>query len=279
MGRPSLVASRRMPDFTEFKQRAAVVWSTGAFEEVAEHIADVHVALVDALAPQPGEEFLDVGCGAGNVAELAAGAGAHVTGIDLTPRLIDVARNRAKAGGFHIHYSVGDAERLDVPDASFDVVSSCFGMIFAPDHAAAAGELARVTKPGGRLGFSAWTPEGSVGEGFRLFAAFQPPPPEGAGAPLQWGTEDHVREMLGSDFDLTIERRISYGEAPSLDEFWASFSENFGPVRMLLDNLPPDRRAEFEDTALAFYRTKIQPDGRLVDDREYLLVTGVRKSG
>jgi SAM-dependent methyltransferase len=268
-----------MPDFTEFKERAAVIWSTGAFEEVAEHIADVHMALVEALAPQAGEEFLDVGCGAGNVAELAARAGAHVTGIDLSPRLIDVAKGRAAAGGFHIHYSVGDAENLDVPDASFDVVSSCFGMIFAPDHAAAAGELARVTRPGGRLGFSAWTPEGSIGEGFRLFAAFQPLPPEGAGTPLQWGTEDHVRELLGGDFDLTIARRISYAEAPSLEEFWASFSQNFGPVRMLLDNLPPDRRAEFEDVSLAFYRTKVQPDGRLVDEREYLLVTGTRKSG
>ncbi len=116
-GRGDLLASRRMPDFTEFKQRAAVVWSAGAFEEVADSIADVHAALVDALAPQPGEEFLDVGCGAGNVAELAAQTGAHVTGIDLSPRLIDVARARAEAGGFHIHYSVGDAENLDVPDA------------------------------------------------------------------------------------------------------------------------------------------------------------------
>src|SRR5262245_46460478 len=106
-----------MPDFTEFKQRAAIVWSAGAFEELAESIADVHQALVDVLAPQPGEEFLDVGCGAGNVAALAAGAGAHVTGIDLAPRLIDVAKARAAAGGLHIHYSVGDAENLDVPDA------------------------------------------------------------------------------------------------------------------------------------------------------------------
>src|SRR5437763_15475087 len=167
-----------MPDFTEFKQRAAAVWSAGAFEEVAEAIADVHGALVDALAPQPGEELLDVGCGAGNVAELAAGAGAHVTGIDLSPRLIDVAKERADAGGFHIHYSVGDAEKLDVPDASFDVVASCFGMIFAPDHAAAAGELARGTRPGGRLGFSAWTPAGAIGEMFKLVAQDQPPPPE-----------------------------------------------------------------------------------------------------
>ncbi len=265
-----------MPDFTEFKQRAAAVWSAGAFEEIADSIGDVHSALVDALAPQAGEEFLDVGCGAGHVAELAAGTGAHVTGIDLSPRLIDVAKARAAAGGFHIHYSVGDAENLDVPDASFDVVSSCFGMIFAPDHAAAASELARVTRAGGRLGFSAWTPVGSIGDMFKFFAQYQPPPPEGAGTPLQWGTDEHVQQLLGGAFDLTIERRMSRLENESLDEFWELFSQNFGPVRMLLDNLPPERKAEFIDAGREHYRRHVQPDGRVVDDREYLLVTGIR---
>ena len=266
-----------MPDFTEFKQRAAVVWSAGAFEEVAESIADVHEALVDALAPEPGDEFLDVGCGAGHVAELAAQTGAHVTGIDLSPRLIDVARSRANAGGFHIHYSVGDAENLDVPDASFDVVSSCFGMIFAPDHAAAASELARVTREGGRLGFSAWTPEGSIGDTFTFFAQYQPPPPEGAGTPLQWGTDEHVLELLDGAFDLTIERRMSHLENDSLDEFWEMFSKNFGPVRMMLDNLPPEKAQEFTEAAREHYGRHVQPDWRVVDDREYLLVTGVRR--
>ena len=268
-----------MPDFTEFKQRAAAVWSAGAFEEVADTIADVHEALIEALAPQAGDEFLDVGCGAGNVAELAAQTGAHVTGIDLSPRLIDVATARAAAGGFHIHYSVGDAENLDVPDASFDVVSSCFGMIFAPDHAAAAGELARVTREGGRLGFSAWTPEGSVGEMFKFFGQYQPPPPEGAGTPLQWGTEDHIKQLLGGEFDLTIERRISRFAGESVDAAWERFSQNFGPVRMLLDNLPPERADEFRAAALEHFRRNEQPDGSFADDREYLLVTGERKSG
>jgi ubiquinone/menaquinone biosynthesis C-methylase UbiE len=266
-----------MPDFTEFKQRAAAVWSAGAFEEVADSIADVHEALVEALAPEAGDEFLDVGCGAGNVAELAAQTGAHVTGIDLSPRLIDVATARANSGGFHIHYSVGDAENLDVDDASFDVVASCFGMIFAPDHAAAASELARVTREGGRLGFSAWTPEGSIGEMFKFFAQYQPPPPEGAGTPLQWGTEDHVHELLDGTFDITIERRMSHLEEDSLDKFWDRFSTNFGPTRMLIDNLPPERAAEFTAAAREHFSRNVQSDGRVVDDREYLLVTGVRR--
>jgi ubiquinone/menaquinone biosynthesis C-methylase UbiE len=266
-----------MPDFSEFKQRAAAVWSAGAFEECAVAIADAHAALIDALAPEPGDEFLDVGCGAGHVAELAAQAGAHVLGIDLSPRLIGVAEKRAEAAGLHIHYFVGDAEDLGVPDASFDVVSSCFGMIFAPDHTAAARELARVTREGGRLGFSAWTPEGTIGDLFRFFAEYQPPLPEGAGAPLQWGTEAHVHELLDAAFDLTIERRISRLEVDSLDESWETFSQNFGPVRMLLDNLPPERAAEFDAAAREHMSRHVQPDGRFVDEREYLLVTGTRR--
>ena len=266
-----------MPDFTEFKQRAAVAWSAGAFEEVADSIADVHLALVQALRSSAGDHWLDVGCGAGHVAELAAGAGATVTGIDLSPRLVEVARARATAGGLDVAYSVGDVENLAVDDASFDVVSSSFGMIFAPDPAAAAGELARDTTPGGRLGFTAWTPEGSIGGLLKTFGAFQPPPPDGVGSPLQWGSEEHVRDRLGADFDLSVERRFSRHEEDSLEEFWAAFSQNFGPVRLLLDNLPPERGAALKAAAFEHYGPKTQPDGRMVDEREYLLVTGVRR--
>ncbi|HLX33555.1 MAG TPA: class I SAM-dependent methyltransferase [Gaiellaceae bacterium] len=266
-----------MPDFTEFKQRAAVVWSAGAFEDVAESIHDVHIALAEALEPHAGEQFLDVGCGAGHLAELAAGAGAEVTGVDLSPRLIDVARARAEAAGLDIDYSVGDAENLDVADASFDVVGSSFGMIFAPDHGAAARELARATRPGGRLGFSAWTPDGSIGEMFKVFAQFQPPPPEGAGTPLQWGTDAHVHEQLGDAFELTIERRFSVHEDESAEQAWEYFAPRFGPVRLLLDNLPPERREEFQETALAHYKERVGTDGHFRDEREYLLVTGIRR--
>lgn len=266
-----------MPDFTELKQRQAAVWSAGAFEDVAESIHDVHVSLVEALAPRAGEQWLDIGCGAGHLAELAAGAGAQVTGIDLSPRLINVAKARAKAGGFTIDYRVGDAEALDVEDASFDVVSSSFGMIFAPDHAAAASELARVTRAGGRVGFSAWTPEGSIGEMFRAFGQFQPPPPPGAGTPLQWGGEDYVRDLLGEAFELTIERRFSIHEDESPDQAWLYFAPRFGPVRTLLDTLDPERREEFERAALGHFRARAGADGRFHDEREYLLVSGIRR--
>jgi ubiquinone/menaquinone biosynthesis C-methylase UbiE len=266
-----------MPDFTELKQRQAAVWSAGSFEDVADSIHDMHVALVEALAPQPGDRWLDVGSGAGNLAELAAGAGAQVTGIDLSPRLVDVARARAEAHGYEIEYRVGDAENLDVPDGGFDKVTSSVAMIFAPDHEAAARELARVTRPGGRLAFSAWTPEGTVGEMFRAFADFQPPLPPGAGAPVAWGREEYVREKLGDAFELTIERRISRHEEESPEYAWEYFAPRFGPVKTMLDNLEPERRAEFEEIARAHFARGRQPDGRFVDEREYLLVTGTRR--
>jgi ubiquinone/menaquinone biosynthesis C-methylase UbiE len=266
-----------VPDFAELKQRAAVAWSAGAFEEVADAIGDVHATLAEALRPQPGERWLDVACGAGHVAELAAGAGARVTGIDIAPRLIDVARARAAAGGFEIDYRVGDAENLDVADESFDTVSSSFGMIFAPDHEAVAREVTRVLRPGGRLGFVAWTPEGTVGEMLSTFGAFQPPPPPGAGSPLMWGREECVYEKLGDEFELSIERRLSHWEDESPEHAWEYFAPRFGPVKMMLDNLDAEQRGEFERAAREHFDKGRQPDGTYVDDREYLLVTGTRR--
>ena len=266
-----------MPDFTQLKQMQSAAWSAGAFEEVAETIRDMHVALAEAVHPQPGERVLDVGSGAGNLAELLAAAGADVTGIDLSPRLVGVAQERAAAGAYEIDYRVGDAENLDVDDASFDKVVSSVGMIFAPDHDAVAHEFARVTRPGGRLVFSAWTPEGTIGEMFRTLAPFQPPLPPGAGVPLMWGEEGYVRGKLGEAFDLSIERRISCQEEESPEYAWEVFSTRFGPTKMLLDNLDAERREEFKDAMLGLMRKRIQPDGRFVDEREYLLVTGNRR--
>lgn len=266
-----------MSELSELKQRHAALWSAGAFEEVAPSIRDVHETLVATLAPRPAELWLDVGCGAGNLAELAAGAGAQVTGIDLSPRLVDVAKERAEAGGYRIEYRVGDAESLDVGDASFDVVVSCFAAIFAPDHDAVARELARVCRPGGRLGLATWTPEGSIGDLFRTLAPFQPPPPPGAGSPLAWGDEEYVREKLGDAFELSIERRISRSEDESLEHAWQVFSTSFGPLTVLLASLDSERRDELEHALLDLMRRGQRPDGRVVEEREYLLVTGIRR--
>jgi ubiquinone/menaquinone biosynthesis C-methylase UbiE len=267
-----------MPEFAELKQRQAAVWSKGRFEEIAVTLADMHTAMVEAVRPQPGERWLDLACGAGQLAELAAGAGAAVTGIDISPRLIEVAKERAAAGGFEIDYRLGDVEHLDgIEDASYDVVSSSVGVIFAPDQAQAVREIARVTRPGGRLVMTAWTREGSVAPMFEIAARFQPPPPEGAGSPLDWAREERVRELLGGPFELSIERRFSRVEADSFEEAWEQISTRLGPVVMALEMLPPGPREAFERLMVDDLRAKVQPDGRLVDDREYFLVTGAKR--
>ena len=267
-----------MPEFAELKERQAAVWSKGRFEELAVMLADMHAAMVEAIRPRPGERWLDIACGAGQLAELAAGAGANVTGVDIAPRLVQVAKERAAAGGYSIDYRLGDAEHLPgIDDASFDVVSSSVGVIFAPDQEQAAREIARVARPGGRLVLSAWTREGSVAPMFEIGARFAPPPPPGAGTPLDWGDEDRIRTLLGDTFDLTIERRLSRAESDSLYEAWEQVSTRLGPVMMALENLPPGPREEFERAMLDLLRTSVQPDGRLVDDREYFLVTGTRR--
>lgn len=266
-------------DFTELKRRHADVWSDGPYEQVADTISDVHVALVEALEPRPGERWLDLACGPGPVAELAAGAGAHVTGIDLSPRLIEVARRRAETGGYGIEYRTGDCENLaDVPDGSFDVVSSSVGIMFAPDHAATAGELARVTRPGGRIGVASWTKEGGVGRMFRMMGPFQPPPAPGAGSPFGWGDEDYVRQLLGDAFELRFERRVSTWAADSGWACWDLFSNAYGPTKTLAAGLDPDRRHELAETWARFFDTEYAaPGGGIAHDREYLIVLGTRR--
>ena len=146
--------------FDELKRRQSAAWGAAPFERVAEEIADVHDNLVARLAPKPGERFLDVACGTGGVAERAAALGADVTGVDFAAELVDTARRRAEERGLAVHYDVGDAEALPYDDASFDVVASCFGVMFAPNQDRAAAELARVCKPGGRIGLACWTAGG-----------------------------------------------------------------------------------------------------------------------
>ena len=266
-----------MPEFAELKQRQAAVWSKGAFEECAVTLADMHTSLVEVVGPRPGQRWLDLACGAGHVAELAAGGGATVTGIDISPRLIGVAKERAAAGGFDIDYRLGDVEHLvGIEDASFDVVSSSVGVIFAPDQEQAAREIARVTRPGGRLAMTAWTKESTVASFFEIGARFAPPPPPGAGGPLDWGDETRIRDLLGDAFDLTVERRVSRAEADSFEEVWQDVSTRLGPVVMALELLPPGPRDEFIRLNRESLERSVQPDGRVVDDREYFLVTGTR---
>jgi SAM-dependent methyltransferase len=262
--------------FEELKQRQSVVWGSAPFEKVADQIANIHDHLVAELAPQAGEQWLDVGTGTGAVAVRAARAGAKVTGSDLSPVLIETAKRLTREEGLEIDYEVGDAEHLPYADASYDVVSSSFGAMFAPDHAAVARELARVTRQGGRIGLTTWEPEGGSGDFFRLFAKYQPPPPEGAGNPLEWGREEHARELLEDDFEL----RFVHGQDPhvgdSAEEMWQLMVTSFGPIKTLNDSLDEAGREELHK-AYVEHMEQHRQNGRIEAPREYLIILGTRR--
>jgi ubiquinone/menaquinone biosynthesis C-methylase UbiE len=260
--------------YEELKARQSVMWANGPYQNVTETITDVHELIIDTLAPAPGVRWLDLACGTGAVAERAAAAGADVVGIDLSPGLIDTAQKRAADLGLDIDYRVGDCEALDLEEASFDVVSSTCGVMFAPDHAATARELGRVTRPGGRIGLANWTPEGGVGDMFRVMAPFQPAPPPSS--PFDWGKRDRLTELLAADFDLDITEHISTATSESGQAYWELFSSSYGPTRTLAENLG-ERRRELQKAWVDLFDTKYAVDGGIAHTREYLLVIGTRR--
>jgi SAM-dependent methyltransferase len=264
--------------FEELKERLGVVWGSAPFEVCAETISDVHQAVVEAIGAADGKRWLDVACGTGGVAERAAQAGADVTGIDLAPGLIETARRLAAEHGLEIDYRVGDAENLEVDDASFDVVTSTFGVIFAPDQPRAAAELARVTRPGGKVALSTWLPDGGIGAMFQMLTPFQPPLPEGAGVSLDWGRPEHVEELLGGAFELSFETRTSTDSQESGESCWQLYLANFGPVKTLAASLDDDRREELHRAWVNFFETNYRSNGGIEYPREWLLVTGTRRA-
>src|SRR5262245_60367980 len=175
------------PALDELKRRHRAVWAAGDYASVATHIADVGRRIVRHAKVRPGERVLDVACGAGNASIPAAKLGAEVTGCDLTPEMLDAARQAAAAAGVELDWRVADAEDLPMGDASYDVVLSTFGCMFAPRHEVAARELGRVLRPGGRVGLCNWTPDGSVGGFFEVVGAHLPAPPSYAAPPPLWG--------------------------------------------------------------------------------------------
>jgi SAM-dependent methyltransferase len=261
--------------FEQLKERHAMAWGSAPFENMVDGIADVHEHLVRELDPQPGENWLDVGTGTGAVALRAARAGAEVTGSDLSPPLIETAKRLAAEDSLDIRFEVGDAEELPYGNADFDVVSSSFGLIFAPDHEAAAHELARVTKPGGRIGLTAWDPNGAMGDLFKLLGRYQPPPPEGAGNPVDWGREEHARELLDSTFDLRFAHGTTHWDDPP-DDSWELMVNNFGPMKTLYAMLDETRREELHSDYVAYVQ-QFERDGVVDATGEYVVILGRRK--
>jgi SAM-dependent methyltransferase len=261
------------PGLDEFKRGTRAMWAAGDFPEIAKRtLWEVGERLVRRVGVGRGEEVLDVACGTGNVALRAAQAGGRVVGLDLTPELLDAGRVLAAEAGVEVEWVEGDAESLPYEPATFDVVLSTFGCMFAPRHETAADELARVLRPGGRLGICSWTPEGIQGELFGLLGRYGPPPPPFAQPPLLWGSEDHVRELFaGTGVHLEFARETVLGEQFATGEEAVEFaSTNFGPLMMLRSSLEATGAWADLSQQLAHHLGRNEP-------AEYLITTG-RKS-
>jgi SAM-dependent methyltransferase len=264
-----------MPDFAALTDRARAVWSAGDWPAVAPTIADASAVVVDRLGLEPDHDYLDVATGSGTAALLGARRGANATGLDFVPALVQAAEARASEEGVEATFIVGDAQALPFEDDSFDRVSSVFGAMFAPDQERAAAELVRVTRPGGRIVVTAWTPEGLNGQMFMTIGKHMPPPPEGFMPPVLWGTEARVRELFAGH-EVETERHMLHTDQPDFDEFFEFFENSLGPMVMARSVLEPQGKWEAAraDVHALEQAANQATDGRgFISDAEYLLTT------
>lgn len=224
------VAEMPAPDLRQVKHRQQLMWASGDFHAVATLIQPVADDLCEAVDLRADWRILDVACGSGNAAIAAARRGCDVVGIDYVPALLGRGRRRAEAEVLDVDFVEGDVESIPFPDASFDAVVSVFGAMFAPDQAQAFAELARVCRPGGRIGLATWTPDGFIGEMLKVVAGHVPPVP-GVASPLLWGTRAHVGTMFGDAIDgLGCRERTFTFRFRSAEGFVDYFRTHYGPT-------------------------------------------------
>lgn len=261
------------------KAKHRAIWASGDYVAVARQvIPSLGPRLVEAARVTPGERVLDVAAGAGNAAIPAALAGGIVTASDLTPELFEAGRYDAAAEGATVEWVEADAEHLPFADASFEAVISCVGVMFAPHHQQAADELLRVCRPGGRIALLSWTPEGFIGQLFATLKPFAPAPPPGASPAPLWGSEEHVRELLGDGVTRldTVRESLEVHRFARSDAFREYFRTNYGPVGAVYRFLGDDaaRVAELDEALDDLAARFTADDGTM--HWEYLLVTATR---
>ena len=238
---------------TELKARHRTMWGKGDYPRMVEtFLLPIGQRLVAAAEIPPGARVLDVAAGTGNASVPAAQRGARVTASDLTPELLAAGQRRPEAQGLGIGWVEADAEHLPFEDGSYDVVLSAIGVMFAPHHQLAADELVRVCRQGGTIAVLSWTPEGMIGDLFRTLKPFAPAPPPGAQPPPLWGSEEHLKGLLGERVQLSTLRRdvLEVTAFPRAHDYAAHFKAYYGPTIAGRANAEKDGRERELDEAL-----------------------------
>lgn len=262
----------------DLKRTHRATWAAGDYAAVAERIDEAPPRdLLTHVDLKPGADVLDVATGTGNIALRAAAAGAQVVGVDLTPELFETARRRAERQEVAVDWVEGDAEQLPFEDERFDVVLSAFGVQFAPRHRVVAEELARVCRPGGRIGLVNWTPEGQIGELFKIMGAYLPAPPDYASPPPLWGSEQHVRGLFaGTPVELEFFRGLNPWRFDSAEHYVVFMETHYGPTLKARERLTAEGRWEEcrEEIYAMAERRNEATDGSLLMHAEYLITVG-----
>ncbi|MGN6662995.1 MAG: class I SAM-dependent methyltransferase [Solirubrobacterales bacterium] len=266
----------------ELKARHRKMWASGDYPSMVEtFLLPLGERLVEACGIGEGDRVLDVAAGSGNAAVEAARRGAEVVAGDLTPELFEAGRARAEAAGVELEWVEADAEALPFEDESFDVVISSIGVMFAPHHQAAADELVRVCRSGGRIALLSWTPEGMIGALFRAMGPFAPAPPPGAQPPPLWGGEGHLDELFGDrvEFELLEREELDVTAFAQPDDYAEHFKQRYGPTIVARANAEKGGRAEEFDRTLSELCGEWDRggDGAARFEMEYLVAVGRKR--